>query len=465
MSEQLTKLVCLGDSIGTNYKLKVRTNTFSDLLGRRLGLETVNYSTPAATAGIMISMLDGDEKMVDDIRHAKIVLITIGSNNLLGLGLSKVAAAGGIEPSMRMVNKIIDAIKKNPAVTLKMIGAMNSDELKKHAANSVVNYKRDMELLVKKIQEVNPEAIIMVQTLYTLTDASKNPIYIAFSKPTAGSFNEMNEWIKTVLPGYGVLVVELAEAMRENRGGEEFANLKENDFHLSDYGHLFSYRQLYDRLIADHPELACEEGSDVIHERKVRNHYKKEDGSYGSSQYSPIVREIVEKISYEEIKDYDENKQFIEMGVSPMEVYDICREIEKEVYDNKKEIPVPFTAYIRPTYFIDYIEGKSKPSITGRLDTLPHYASAEEKAEAEKDDSPVMRKVREAFYGVIEDDMIVLKDDTTLLGTLDLDDFTWVRVMNRIQALTDAKTDFAMSPEPEKITLKQIADGIAAQKE
>ncbi|MBR2431952.1 MAG: hypothetical protein IKB23_03460, partial [Clostridia bacterium] len=49
--------------------------------------------------------------------------------------------------------------------------------------------------------------------------------------------------------------------------------------------------------------------------------------------------------SYTEIKDYDENKQFAQMGVSGMEIFDIGREIEKTVLDNKTEIPIPFSVY------------------------------------------------------------------------------------------------------------------------
>ena len=130
MSETKTKLVCLSDSIGTNYKLKVRSNTFSDLLGRRLGLEVCNYSTPAITAGMILERLCKEEKMIQDVKDALVIVIAVGSNNLLRGTMQLIVEAAGIEQSMRMVNKIIDAIKRNPAVTLKMITAMNSQKMK-----------------------------------------------------------------------------------------------------------------------------------------------------------------------------------------------------------------------------------------------------------------------------------------------------------------------------------------------
>ena len=140
MSDGKNKLVTLGDSIGTNYKLKVRTNTFSDLLGRRLGLEISNHSTPAAAIGHLLNYLENDEKMQQDIKDAKIIVIAAGSNNLLRGSMAMIAQAANIEPGMRMVNKIVDAIKRNPAVTLKMIAAMNSSELKKVVSDNVESY-------------------------------------------------------------------------------------------------------------------------------------------------------------------------------------------------------------------------------------------------------------------------------------------------------------------------------------
>lgn len=458
MSEEKTKLVCLSDSIGTNYKLKVRSNTFSDLLGRRLGLEVCNYSTPAITAGMILERLCKEEKMIQDVKDALVIVIAVGSNNLLRGTMQLIVEAAGIEQSMRMVNKIVDAIKRNPAVTLKMITAMNSQKMKDAAAANVENYKSDMSRLVDRVYELNSDAIILAPTLYTMNDIGHSFIYSAFSKPTVPYFNEVNEYIRTKLPAKGVIVLELAQAFRAYDGEEELSNLKENDFHLSDFGHLFTYRQLYDHLVALHPELACEEGGNVIEERKVRKVWKKEDESYGSSRYSPIVREIIEKTSYNEIRDYDENKQFAQMGVSPMEIYDIGREIEKTVLDNKVEIPIPFCAYIKPTYFTDYLDGKLKPSISERLDKLPHYASSQEKAAAIADESTTMHTLRNIVYELLNDDMLVLDRDTICMKTLDMDLFMWTRIINRIETITRKNMGSLLSGDMENVSLGQIAD-------
>ena len=456
--EEKTKLVCLGDSIGTNYKLKVRSNTFSDLLGRRLGLEVCNYSTPAITAGMILERLSKDEKMIQDVKDALIVVIAVGSNNLLRGTMQLIAEAAGIEQSMRMVNKIVDAIKRNPAVTLKMITAMNSQKMKDAAANNVASYKTDIAALIDRIHELNSKAIILAPTLYTMNDIGHSFIYSAFSKPTAPYFDEVNEYIRTKLPAKGVIVIELAQAFRNYDGDEDLSNLKENDFHLSDFGHIYTYRQLYDHLIDVHPELACQEGNNVIEQRKVRKTWKKEDGAYGSSKYSPIVREIVEKNSYNEIKDYDENKQFAQMGVSGMEIFDIGREIEKTVLDNKTEIPIPFSVYIKPTYFTDYLDGKMKPSILERLDKLPHYASQQEKAAAIADESETMHTLRNIVYELLNDDMLVLDRDTICMKTLDMDLFTWTRIINRIETITRKNMGSLLSGDMENVSLGQIAD-------
>ena len=458
MSENKTKLVCLSDSIGTNYKLKVRSNTFSDLLGRRLGLEVCNHSTPAITAEIFLERLKTDERLIQDVKDALVVIVAVGSNNLMRNTMNIITEAAGIEPSMRMVNKIVDAIKKNPAVTLKMISAMNSQRMKDAAAANVENFKRDMTALIERIREINNEVIILTPTLYTMNDIGHSFIYSAFSKPIAPYFNQVNEYIRTQLPDKGVIVVELAKAFRDYDGNEDLSNLKENDFHLSDFGHIFTYRQLYDNLVSVHPELSCTEGSNVIEERKVRKTWKREYGDYGSSKYSPIVREIIEKTSYNEIKDYDENKQFVQMGISGMEVYDIGREIEKTVLDNKAEIPIPFSTYIKPTYFTDYLDGKLKPNIMERLDKLPHYASPEEKAAAMAGESDTMKTVRNAVYTILSDDMLVLDKDTVCTKTMDMDLFNWARVLDRIEFVSRKKLTSLMAVDMENVSLGQIAD-------
>lgn len=460
MASEKNKLVCLGDSIGTNYKLKVRANTFSDLLGRRLGLEVCNYSMPAITVGEMFNNLKTNEKMIQDVKDAKIVLIVIGTNNLLRDTMLIIVEAVGISKGMRMVNEMVDTIRNNPAVTLKMIAAMNSKKLKDAANKNVNNFKRDIIPLIDRIKELNSEAIIMAPTLYTMADVGHSLVYKAFSKPINAYFDETNRFIRNELPDKDVIVLELAEAFRKYDGDRDLSNLKENDFHLSDFGHLFTYYQMYDHLIEKYPDLACEEGADVIQERKLRKTWKKEDGDYGRSKYSSAVREIVEKNSYNEIKDYDENKQFVVMGVSPMEVYDIGREIEKEILNDKVQIPIPFSSYIRPTYFIDFLEGKLKSNIQERLDTIPHYTSAEEKAKAMENESETMNEIREAIYFCLKDDMIMLDENTTLLGTLDLDYFTWGGIINRFETVFKKSFDSILIPDPESVTLKQIAEVI-----
>jgi len=142
MSEEKTKLVCLGDSIGTNYKLKVRSNTFSDLLGRRLGLEVCNYSTPAITAGMILERLYKEEKMIQDVKDAMVIVIAVGSNNLLRGTMQLIVEAAGIEQSMRMVNKIVDAGHElgNHSDTHKDPTTLDADALKKeieHASGRI----------------------------------------------------------------------------------------------------------------------------------------------------------------------------------------------------------------------------------------------------------------------------------------------------------------------------------------
>ncbi|MBE6039655.1 MAG: hypothetical protein E7219_01690 [Clostridiales bacterium] len=64
-----------------------------------------------------------------------------------------------------------------------------------------------------------------------------------------------------------VIIADFAGTLRDYRGPEELSNIKYNDIHLSDSGHILAYHTIYDALIGHYPEYSCDEGPDVIQTR------------------------------------------------------------------------------------------------------------------------------------------------------------------------------------------------------
>lgn len=462
MSGDRNKLVCLGDSSGSNYKLNVRSNTFSELLARRLGLEVMNYSVPGATTGYQCVFLRDNEELIDAVRDAKVVVLACGANNILQTGLEHMGRAVGIDVnSWRVLPHVLDALK-NPVKAVKMASALNSKEARREVGDGVEAFRRDLPALIDRIHELNSDAIIVAMNIYTMSDLSNSPVYKVITKPQSAYTDEMNSFMKEYLPGEGVILADVAAELRAYKGDEELSHLKDGDVHLTDAGHLFMYNCLYDIISKAHPELAREEGPDVIHVRKRRTREERLAAKAAAqSEDSLRLRELTERVINRDDLDYEDDKQYVDMGLTPMAVVDIAKAVEKEFFDGRELLELPaydYPATLRPRFFLDYLEGKDIPSVKGHAADLPHYGSAEEKQEAESSDSDVMKILKKHIYAYLEDDMVRLDRDTSYFGTLRMNYSDWYQSMYPAEVELNMRFDPARSPSPETVTLGEIED-------
>lgn len=426
-----TKLVCLADSVGTNYKMRVRTNTFSELLARRLKLEAHNYATPGATSGYLLGYLNENEEIINNVKDSKVVLIACGTNNVLTKGLVIMGKAAGLDvTSWRLLPKVVDTIKNNPVKALQMVTALNSKQSIENIMKGVDAYKQDMPVVIEKIRELNPDAIIMIMGIYTMSDISKSLVYKVTTSSQAHIAENINTWLKENMPQNDVIVLDIAQKFREYHGDKELSNLNENDIHLSDEGHLFVYRNLYELLTSAHPDLATEETMDVIHIRKIQ---ERKENITQETKNEKIIREIITRAVNRDEFVYDINKQFDEMGVNLMEMLDITRSIENECFDGHEVIDIPtynFAVNITPRFYIDILDGKAKDSALLHLDEIKHYESDKQKKEALDSDTDVFRMLRESTYKYLKDDMIEISKDTSFFNDLKMNviDYSFIVV-------------------------------------
>lgn len=465
MDMKHTNIVCLGDSIATNYKLKVRSNTFTDLLGRRFGLEPCNFSVPGATTGFLLGFLKDNDEIIEAVKNAEMILISCGTNNVLQTGLEIMGEAVGYDiTSWRLLPKIVETIRTNPVTAVKMVTALNRKESKSRIMEGVKAYKEDLPRLVDRIRELNSDAVVAALTVFTLADVTKNPAFKITTKALTDVVDDLNGWMKDFFPAHDVLIADLEHALREYSGKEELSNQKQNDVHLSDEGHIFTYRLIYDTITERYPEYRCEEGLDVIQVRKRKKHDKEviadATDTDEDDRIRREVRELIEESISRDIPDYDENKQFMEMGIAAMEVFDITRNLEKKFYGGKETVELPsydLSICVRPVFFVEMLKGNRLESILDHMDLLERYESPEEKKAAEKNDSPAMKVLKKEIYDYLQDDMVKLDKDTTYFGTLHMNYVDWYNVLRPAEVDLNMRLDPARTPSPETAALGEIA--------
>ena len=176
------------------------------------------------------------------------------------------------------------------------------------------------------------------------------PLYKLVARPQSEITGIMNGWMMDNLRQKGVMIADFAETLREYRGPDEISNIKNNDIHLSDSGHILAYQTLYDTLTEHYPEYICAEGPDVIQKRSRKSREEKLRASKGGEtpgaadlkkDPAEAIRSIIERVADSEDFVYDENKQLMEMGLSVLETVEIARTVEKEFFGGREIIELP----------------------------------------------------------------------------------------------------------------------------
>lgn len=135
-----TKFVLLGDSIafGTGVS-NPEVNSYGALISQANGYSYENYSVPGHTTAAMITRLQNEE-VVTGVADADIIAVSIGGNNFLLSGLMEM---------------IMEALVKNDYAKI----------------NEVVNeIYSEFNRVIDRIKEINPEAELLMQTLYNPRD-------------------------------------------------------------------------------------------------------------------------------------------------------------------------------------------------------------------------------------------------------------------------------------------------------
>lgn len=189
-----TKLVSLGDSIPNGYLLKDEEDSFDNRLADTLDLDFYEHSYIGMRSDDLLRDLDIDE-VKDNIKDADIIIINIGSNDLLDLfdylDLSNFdfEIEYGSNPSFdrAMINDMINYIE-----------GFFQNELEGLYLSALEDFKIVFPQIIEKIKEYNPNVKIYVNSLYNPFANLSIPLinldlsYIEnFSDNAIKSFNEV----------------------------------------------------------------------------------------------------------------------------------------------------------------------------------------------------------------------------------------------------------------------------------
>lgn len=136
-----TFLVVLGDSIayGTGLSNPVEAN-YGRIVADTNGYDYANHAIPGYTSAALISHMQVDY-VAEDIAKADIIAISIGGNDFLTNDLTKLVVDSLIFDDFSFFDEI------------------------------AAQYEKNLDTIVDSINAVNPDAVIMIQTIYNPQDS------------------------------------------------------------------------------------------------------------------------------------------------------------------------------------------------------------------------------------------------------------------------------------------------------
>lgn len=161
-------LIALGDSITFGLYLPSTSMTtpspdaFPSLIANDENLQVDNLGVPGWTSQDLLTSLTNSSTFQDSVRHAKVVTLDIGSNDLLSI-----ASQDGILSS------------PNPTIT---------PAEQQQFASAIQQFSRTLPAIVNRIQELSPSSKIVLYNLYNPIPSTA-PQLFAFGESLIGAEN------------------------------------------------------------------------------------------------------------------------------------------------------------------------------------------------------------------------------------------------------------------------------------
>ncbi len=226
-ADETTDYLVLGDSIAYGSGLSNPVEAvYGKIVADTHGFNYTNYSVPGHTTSNLLARLEKEE-VIAALKEAEIISISIGGNNFLMSDL---------------IGLMADALIKS-----------DYSEMDSIAEGFYTEFSEIMDV----INEHNPDAIVLMQTLYNPQSGKIRPVYGEGQKRLNEMVNKYNE----EHPGE-IIIVEVGEAL-----GEDMDCFAADDIHPSAKGNRLIAEEILKTLsennIAEYKEpVITTEGQD-----------------------------------------------------------------------------------------------------------------------------------------------------------------------------------------------------------
>lgn len=274
-TNEVPKVVLYGDSVGCTYKMKFRVNSYTSLLARRLSKPVALDYISGANSTLVLNCLTTDERRIQHLTDAEIVVLSVGGNNVLVTFLMAFVRALDLGPlGAKTMKEIAQKFRSDKLAGPKALKELLGKKTKEDAMAGVETFRKEFPAILLKMKEINPDAIIIVHNVYNPFNTLKNKLQRIVGRPMGKFLDMLNEIIAENQAELGFLLVDIESAFKNYKGKDELTHIKTKDMHLTDFGHLTIYRLLYDALVKAYPQYECEESPDVI--KTLKNMTKEE---------------------------------------------------------------------------------------------------------------------------------------------------------------------------------------------
>ncbi len=260
-------LVVLGDSISTGYGLQgglYECDSYGNLLAAYLGYsnEDGTYVDAADNGDTSRDMLEVIETMTDKISAASVIAFSIGGNDVLMPMLLAVIDTTGIPESAGLQGAVAVLTNKSGVVDIEAVYASVAERLSDETLlaefdEKIANYKSNYEAIAKRLRELNPDALIVAQTLFDPTDGfdALKPASAFIGRVLGG----MNAVTSEVSAAHDIAVADVGADFADR--GVELTNISSFDIHPSAEGHRHIFELI--KKIADDAGVAAADETDA----------------------------------------------------------------------------------------------------------------------------------------------------------------------------------------------------------
>jgi lysophospholipase L1-like esterase len=235
--------VALGDSIaygmsadpGSGY-VDLFYNNLTTIEGNE-SLTLYNEGIPGITSSELLTQVQINPEVMQELANAQVVTISIGGNNLLQPLITTMAGAFVLDPNAETFASDLVTALQDPIAQATINAAL--PQLQTNLIAGATQFGTDFPQIIAAVRTMAPEANIYVATLYNPLSTT-DPLYSVFEP----IIEQMNAIIST--PNTGYLVADVYSAFNSYEGTEALVNFNwtmgQIDPHPTTLGHALIYQ-------------------------------------------------------------------------------------------------------------------------------------------------------------------------------------------------------------------------------